>query len=170
MLTILPLSQVPGTLSTCIAWSDREWRADSGFEAVDWQEEFRRIREHPVDEVFVAFQGDEPVGMIWMLEHEGAASHQHLTPWISNLIVDPAKRRRGIAGHLLAHVEAYAARGGDHDLYLLTVTPQIYVNRDWQVMDTAALTNRQVFVMQKNLIPPPGQATPDSIADKSTPG
>jgi GNAT superfamily N-acetyltransferase len=151
MLKIRSLSQSPSARDICIRWADAEWGDVAGFSLEDWDEEYTRIETHPTDEVFVAFQDDTPVGMVWMLEHEGVESHMHLTPWLSSLVVDPDYRDAGIAGALMAHLEAYVEAGGDEVLYLLTETPAIYFTHGWEVKDTAPLGDKDVFVMQKGL-------------------
>ncbi|MFQ5439747.1 MAG: GNAT family N-acetyltransferase [Paracoccaceae bacterium] len=151
MLTIRPISDVPSARDNCIVWCDREWGEVSGLSPSDWIDEFQRIERHPVDEAFVATEEETPVGMVWMLEHEGLRSHRDLRPWVSNLIVDPKHRERGIARALLAHAETYIAAGGDDLAYLLTQTPAVYFNHGWEVIDTAPLGKSHVFVMQKAL-------------------
>ncbi len=153
-LTICPLSQFPAARDICIAWSDAEWGQAARFTRADWEGEFSRIEQHPIDEIFVAFKGDTPVGMVWLLEHEGVESHQNLTPWLSCLVVDPAHRDTGVGAALITHIEAYAATGGDKIIYLLTETPAVYFSRGWEVKDTASLDEKQVFVMQKGLNAP----------------
>ena len=151
MLSIRPLSQSPEVRETCIGWTDAEWGAVAGFSLEDWDAEFDRIDAHPTDEVFVAFDGDKPVGMVWLLEHEGIETLRHLTPWLSSLVVDPAYRAQGIAGFLMEHLETYASYGGDEMIYLLTDTPVVYFSHGWEVVDTAPLGDKDVFVMQKYL-------------------
>lgn len=151
MLTICPLSHAPTALDACIHWCDAEWRDSSGLSPVDWIAEFQRIEDDPVDEVFIAVQEDTPVGMIWLLEREGVDSHAHLSPWVSNLIVDPNHRDSGVAKALLSHAEAYLAAGGDTCAYLLTREPSVYFTKGWEVADTASLGEEHVFVMQKDL-------------------
>ncbi len=151
MPIIRPLSEVPTARETCIRWADAEWGAVAGFTIADWEEEYARIEAHPTDEVFVALEDGVPAGMVWLLEHEGIDTLQHLTPWLSSLVVDPAHRDRGIAGALIRHIEAYAASGGDQRIYLLTETPAVYFSHGWEVADTAPLGEKSVFVMQKNL-------------------
>lgn len=80
MLTIQPLSQVPSALPHCIGLTDREWSGPAGYSISDWEAEFTRISEDPVDEFFVAMEGDKPVGMVWLLENEGIDSLSHMTP------------------------------------------------------------------------------------------
>lgn len=155
MLTIQSLSAVPDARAACIAWSQAEWGETARFSALDWDRELQRIEDHPVDQVFVALDGNRPVGMAWMIEHEETCSVSHLTPWLSSLVVDPDHRDQGVAAALMAHVEAYAATGGDTRLFLLTETPGVYFTRDWEVLDTASLAGRSVFVMQKTLAPAP---------------
>jgi GNAT superfamily N-acetyltransferase len=151
MLTICPLSQAPGARDTCIGWTDAEWGAAAQFAPEDWDAEITRIEHHPVDEVFVAFQGESPVGMAWMLESEGVESHAHLSPWLSSLVVDPNHRDQGVAAALVQHIEAYASLGGDERLFLLTETPGLYFTKGWEVHDTAPHGEGHVFVMQKSL-------------------
>ncbi|MFT4716627.1 MAG: GNAT superfamily N-acetyltransferase [Paracoccaceae bacterium] len=159
MLTICPLSQAPDARTTCINWTDAEWGAVARFAPEDWEAEISRIEGHPVDEVFVAFKNEAPVGMAWILEHEGVESHAHLSPWLSSLVVDPDHRNQGIAAALIRHVEDYAALGGDDHLFLLTHTPAVYFTKGWEVHDTAPLGRGHVFVMQKAL--PENDQQPD---------
>ncbi len=154
MLTICPLSRVPTAREACIGWGSREWGDLSGFGHADWAGEFDRIHEHPTDEIFVALDDGLPVGMVWMLEHEGIDSHLNLTPWLSCLVVDPAHRARGIGRRLIAHVESYVAAGGDRALYLLTEAPALYFALGWEAIDTAHVAERPVFVMRKALEQP----------------
>ncbi len=151
MLTICPLSDHPEARDQCIQWTHAEWGAAAAYTVADWEDELTRIQTHPVDEVFVAIKGDTAVGMVWLLEHEGVGSHDHLTPWLSSLVVDPAYRAQGVARALMAHLEAYAALGGDKAVYLLTETPAVYFTKGWEVHDTAPLGDRHVFVMRKAL-------------------
>lgn len=151
MFTICPLSQVPEARSVCINWTDVEWGAQAQFKPEDWEQELDRIDAHPVDEAFVALEGENPVGMAWMLETEGVDSHNHLTPWLSSLVVDPSHRDRGVAQALLDHIESYVALGGDEQLYLLTETPGLYFTKGWEVFDIAPLATSHVFVMHKAL-------------------
>jgi len=154
MLTICPLSRVPAARETCIAWVSREWGDQSGFGHGDWAAEFDRIHAHPTDEIFVALDDGLPVGMVWMLEHEGIDSHAALTPWLSCLVVDPAHRARGIGRRLISHVESYVAAGGDPAIHLLTDRPALYFALGWEALDTAHVGRRPVFVMRKALEQP----------------
>jgi len=154
MITIKPLSDAPSARDACIRWNDVEWGTAAGFSLDDWDAEYHRIEGHPTDEVFVAHLGAQPVGMVWLLEHEGVETHMHLTPWLSCLVVDPAHRDKGVAAALIRHIENYAAAGGDDQLYLLTETPAIYFAHGWEVFDTAPLGGKDVFVMRKVLAIP----------------
>ena len=156
MFDIRPLSHTPSALEACKEWTDREWGAVANFNETDWEAEFTRIAENPVDEVFVAFVHNQPVGMVWLLEHEDVESHAHLTPWLSSLVVDPDHRNRGIATALVAHVETYIATGGDEVLHLLTETPAYYARLAYEVCDIARLGAKNVFVMKKALAYPMG--------------
>ena len=145
MIRIMPLCSVPYTLQACLDWADQEWGKIASFDRSDWHEEFERIQNSPVDQVFVALEDDNPVGMAWLLEHEEVASHQHLTPWLSSLVIDPDRRGRGIAKLLIDHIQAYAALGGDEVLFLLTETPAYYFRLGWNVFDTAVVGEKMAY-------------------------
>jgi len=151
MIDIVPLRSAPFARASCIDWSHAEWGAAANFTLTDWQDEFRRIDASPLDQVFVALEGASPVGMIWLLEHEDVATHMHLTPWLSSLVVAPAHRKRGIAAALVAHIETCATSGGASTLYLLTESPSYYFRLGWAVCDTATVGKERVFVMKKAL-------------------
>ena len=155
MYRIHPLSEVPDARDICIRWSDVEWSGAAGFTPLDWEAELQRIEADPVDEIFVAMLEGTPVGMVWLLEHEDVDSHAHLTPWLSCLVVDENHRDKGVARALVSHLEGYVAAGGDNRLYLLTESPTYYFTLDWEVLDTATLGDRSVFVMKKQITLPP---------------
>lgn len=151
MYAIRSLTEAPEALPSCITWCAREWGNSAGYSRQDWAREFSRIARDPVDEVFLAFDGDKPVGMVWTVESEGLESHPHLTPWLSSLVVDPDYRDRGVGAVLVAWAEDHFARGGDEALYCLTEVPAFYLLLGWEVHDTAQLGRKNVFIMQKPL-------------------
>jgi len=151
MYTICPLSAIPDARPICIGWTDAEWRDDTGFTLDDWDAEFQRVEDDPVDEIFIALKDNVPVGMAWMLEHEDPETLRHLTPWLSSVIVSRDHREKGVARALLKHVEAYAAGGGDEHIFLLTVDPGYYFAQKWEVVETTHLGERRVFVMRKDI-------------------
>ncbi len=154
MITIHPLSDVPDARAVCIDWSAAEWSAESGFTPEDWENEFQRIEQDPIDEIFVAMLEGMPVGMVWLVEHEQVESHAHLTPWLSCLMVSQDHRGQGVAQALVGHLEAYAFAGGDDVIYLLTDSPTYYFTLGWEVEDTAPLGERSVFVMKRPIAVP----------------
>lgn len=68
--------------------------------------------------------------------------------WLSNLYVEPAWRRRGVAGSLMTQVISFAAGLGMNQLWL-TATDQadFYQRRGWSVARRAQLGGRWVSVM-----------------------
>jgi GNAT superfamily N-acetyltransferase len=153
VLSIEPLSARPDARAACIAWATAEWSVTTGLVRADFGAEIGRIVGDPVDEVFVAVQDDAPVGMACLLEHDDIPGFDALGPWLAALVVDPAWRGRGVAAALIAHVEAYAAAGGDAVLYLATDNPALYMTRGWDVLDTARHPTGGVFVMSKRIAP-----------------
>ena len=151
MLTIEPLSAHPEARAACIGWSAAEWAEASGFQQSDFAAEFDRILDDPVDEMFVALADGRPVGMACLLEQDAVPGFEHHSPWLSTVVVAPEARRKGIAAALIAHVERYAAMGGDDRLFLATGTPGLYVAQGWEVMDIARHGSGDVFVMTKGI-------------------
>ena len=63
--------------------------------------------------VFIALEGDEQLGYISILEHTHAT-----TAWITDLVIRPSKRRRGIGSVLLSTAQDWAAARGSRDIFL----------------------------------------------------
>jgi len=62
--------------------------------------------------VFVALEGDEPSGYICVLEQAQAT-----TVWITDLVVRPSKRRRGIGSVLLSTAQKWAVARNARDIF-----------------------------------------------------
>jgi predicted N-acetyltransferase YhbS len=68
---------------------------------------------------FVALVDRQPVGCARLVAADHA-DRPELTPWLASVFVTPAWRRRGIAGALVARVQAAARGAGFPTLYLYT--------------------------------------------------
>ena len=140
---IVSLSQCPQYSPILAHWAYFQWYGDRNvsFRAVD--ADYRRRSEPgalPVS--WVALEGDLPVGMVSLKEHD-LASHAHLSPWLSALFVLPIYRRRGIANELIKTVIGDAKSRGGERLYLfadhknLSYLSRFYSARGWNFEEDA---------------------------------
>ena len=63
--------------------------------------------------VFVAMDGEDSLGYISILEHSQAT-----TVWVTDLVVRPNYRRRGVGSALLSTAQAWASSRSAHDIFL----------------------------------------------------
>jgi len=63
--------------------------------------------------VFVALDGDEHLGYISVLEQAGAT-----TVWVTDLVIRPSKRRRGVGSVLLSTAQKWAVARNARDIFL----------------------------------------------------
>lgn len=149
---ILALSARPALLADAISLCAAAFGANSGYGRDDWKVELERILRHPVEEAFVAIDGDRVLGLACLVERETRPEVAHLSPWLSALAVEAHARGTGVAKALTDHVAAYAAAGGYQHLYALTEVPGLFFRLGWDAQDTARVTNRQVFVFRRALV------------------
>merc|ERR1712139_109498 len=70
----------------------------------------------------VAFEPDVVVGSV-KLDKEDMTTHKELTPWMSDLYVRPASRKKGIAYRLVYELLRYAGDNGIQCVYTNTKVP-----------------------------------------------
>ena len=141
---IVSLSQCPQYSSILAHWAYFQWYSDRtvSFKAVD-ADYRRRAGTGSLPLSWVALEGDLPVGMISLKEHD-LSSHTHLSPWLSALYVLPLYRRRGIANDLIGTVIREAKVRGGSRLYLfadhknLQYLSRFYSARGWNFVENAA--------------------------------
>lgn len=71
-----------------------------------------------IEETFVLFEGDIPVGTASLTRND-LASRPDLAPWLADVVVQPAFRKRGYATALVRRVEASARAASVSTLWLL---------------------------------------------------
>jgi GNAT superfamily N-acetyltransferase len=138
-MEIVPLSLCPHYSPILAHWAYFQWYHERkvSFKAVD--SDYRRrscFDDLPVS--WVAMDGDTPVGMVSLKEHD-LSSHPHLSPWLSALYVLPLYRRRGIAGSLISKILSNAKDRGFSKVYLfadhrnLSYLSRYYSSRGWKL-------------------------------------
>lgn len=90
---------------------------------------------------------DAVAGSVSLLENDLAGEPQ-LTPWIANLWVHPAARRRGLGSRLLQHACDASRQRGDSVTYLYT-TDQVafYLSRGWGIVRKSRLSGQAITIM-----------------------
>ncbi len=86
------------------------------------------------------------------LEHHDLDARPDLTPWLANLVVDPAFRGRGHAIRLVQHTEAACRAAGLPRFYLNTESAApLYARLGWVEIGTAPHYDHTVTIMVREL-------------------
>ena len=138
-------------LARVAAWLHAAWWAEDGW-GPDAVERFLRAATGPDAPIaFVAERDGEALGTA-TLDRDDLPARPDLAPWLASVWVAPAARRQGVAGALVAHVEATAARLGHRRIHLFTPDKAaFYAARGWQVIGTEPWRDTQVTLMAKDL-------------------
>ncbi len=100
---------------------------------------------------FIALQDDTLLGSASLVRQ--TITHQHLSPWLSSVYVDPQHRGRGIASALVGRVEQAAAAMGSERIYLFTPSSeQLYAILGWQLIEYAKHNDLNIAIMSKALM------------------
>jgi N-acetylglutamate synthase-like GNAT family acetyltransferase len=98
----------------------------------------------------IALQDDTLLGSASLVRQ--TITHQHLSPWLSSVYVDPQHRGRGIASILVGRVEQTAAAMGSEKIYLFTPSSEkLYASLGWQLMEYAQHNELKIAIMSKAL-------------------
>jgi GNAT superfamily N-acetyltransferase len=76
------------------------------------------LQRSDLPKTFIALRGDTLLGSASLVRQ--TITHQHLSPWLSSVYVDPQYRGTGIASTLVKTVERAAADTGSEKIYLFT--------------------------------------------------
>ncbi len=103
--------------------------------------------------MFIAVDGDELLGST-AIDRNDMDTLPHLTPWISDVYVNPAFRGKGIGTALVRHAMEYARNKGVRTLYLYTPGQEdFYTRLGWKRMTRDIYHNHPVSVMHIDLLP-----------------
>ncbi|KAA0013056.1 GNAT family N-acetyltransferase [Billgrantia pellis] len=150
---IVRLSPDSDHVPTVASWTYAEWgHLSPGYTAESWCEAFRReCGDAGVPSVFVAMEGDQPVGTAALMARD-MHSRPELTPWLASVFVLPEWRGQGIASRLVHRVEAEAADCGVSLFYLFTPDQQaLYRRLGWQDHEEVRYRGEAVTVMTRQL-------------------
>lgn len=104
-----------------------------------------------------AQKGQLPITLVAVRENEllGSASllaqtimHQHLSPWLSSVYVDPAHRGKGVGSALVRQVVREAAHMGMAKLYLFTPNSEaLYQKLGWEPVEYSEYRGSRITIM-----------------------
>jgi N-acetylglutamate synthase-like GNAT family acetyltransferase len=99
---------------------------------------------------FIALRGDTLLGSASLVRQ--TITHQHLSPWLSSVYVDPQYRGGGIASALVGRVERAAAEIGSEKIYLFTPSSEkLYASLGWELMEYSRYQELKIAIMSKTL-------------------
>jgi len=99
----------------------------------------------------VALLGDEVCGVA-ALRAESIASHRHLAPWATALLVKTSRRRRGIGSLLLEALEREAKARRFAEIHCATASAEsLLLRRNWLLHERIALDGSALGVYRKAL-------------------
>lgn len=138
-MRVVPLHRRPDAVAQCARWAFETWgsrRVDGPAAAAAlWR---RELSEDGLPWRWAALSRDDEVLGMAALVAEDLEARADLTPWLADVFVAPAHRRRGVAGALVRTVEAAAAGRGVATLYLHTATAEgLYTGLGWRRIGAA---------------------------------
>ena len=98
-------------------------------------------------------QGGEAVGAVGLAPFD-IAERQNQSPWLVGMIVSPSQRNRGVGGHLVATLEAWAKQHGYPQVWVATGGRAIafYQKCGWRLAETITRpSGERVSVLTKVL-------------------
>lgn len=152
-ITIVRLSPDSDHVPTVASWTYAEWcHLNPGYTARSWCEAFRQeCGEEGVPSVFVAMEGDQPVGTAALMARD-MDSRPELSPWLASVFVLPEWRGQGIASRLIRRVEEEAAACGSRQFYLFTPDQQaLYRRLGWRDHEALSYRGEEVTIMLREL-------------------
>ncbi|MGQ4879242.1 GNAT family N-acetyltransferase [Billgrantia sp. LNSP4103-1] len=152
-ITLVRLVPASPHVATVAGWTYAEWgHLHPGSTAESYRDAFRReCGDGGVPSVFVAMEGDQPVGTAALLA-EDMDSRRELTPWLASVFVLPEWRGQGIASRLVRRVEEEAAASGVDRFYLFTPDQQaLYRRLGWRDLEELSYRGEEVTIMVRRL-------------------
>ncbi len=120
-MEIVPLADHPAAIPTVARWHVAEWGHYSASRTVKSTEE--RLRRHTASDAIpitmIALEGGAAVGSAALVWND-MKTRPEIHPWLADVVVDPAWRRRGIGSKLVRRLVEKARELEVGTLYLYT--------------------------------------------------
>lgn len=152
-MEIVPLEEHPEAIPTLARWHLAEWGHYSASRTQASTEE--RLRRHLASDgiplTMVALEGGEPVGSAALVWND-MKTRPEIRPWLADVVVDPAWRRRGIGSKLVRRLVKRARQLGVDTLYLYTPDQdRLYARLGWKTIERLEYRNEEVVLMKIKL-------------------
>lgn len=99
----------------------------------------------------IALEGGELIGSASLVAHD-MDSRPELGPWLADVFVKPAHRRRGVATSLIRRIEDEALSAGVSRLFLYTPdAAELYRRLGWETVEACEYKGANVVIMSRNL-------------------
>jgi GNAT superfamily N-acetyltransferase len=133
-------------------WAHEEFWAYAGRTLEETQVLFTPVpRPTWLPRTFVLLQGETPMGMVSIVEHD-LESRPDLAPWLASLVVDRAARGRGHSRTLVQFIEDFARHNGVDTLWLFTWSAEgLYAKLGWHPVERLQHNGHDIVVMSKDL-------------------
>lgn len=154
-MQIVSLAEQPQHLAKLAYWHHSEW--SYLYPDISLRDRAESMADYfsaeSVPKMFIAVDGDELLGST-AIDRNDMDTLPHLTPWISDVYVNPAFRGKGIGTALVRHAMEYARNKGVRTLYLYTPGQEdFYTRLGWKRMTRDIYHNHPVSVMHIDLLP-----------------
>jgi GNAT superfamily N-acetyltransferase len=142
----------PDLVPLVARWAHEEFWARLGKTFEEVERLFTPVqRETWLPRTFVLVDGETPVGMASITEHD-LDSRRQWTPWLTAVAVDRAARGRGHSRTLVHFIEGFAREHGVETLWLYTWSAEaLYAKLGWQAVERLEHNGREIVAMNKAL-------------------
>jgi predicted N-acetyltransferase YhbS len=151
---IEPLADHPAAIPTIARWHFDQWGRKSPTRSVASAAERLRghLRRDATPLTMVALAGREVVGSAALICQDMKDARPELSPWLADVFVDPARRRRGVASALVAALVAKARALGVETLHLYTPDQEnLYARLGFVVRERIDYRGERVALMSLDL-------------------
>jgi GNAT superfamily N-acetyltransferase len=109
------------------------------------------VTARPMPRTFIALADDEPVGTA-SLAAQDLSTRPELSPWLAGVYVEEHARGHGVAGHLIAAVEAECRALSIPTLWLYTHNAErVYARAGWKTVEAFQHRDKPYVLMRRDL-------------------
>lgn len=147
---IEPLADHEDAIPTIARWHYEQWGRKSPTRSVESAAARLRghLRRDATPLTLVALAGDVLVGSAALICQDMKDARPELSPWLADVFVDPARRRRGVASALVAALVEKARALGVETLHLYTPDQEkLYARFGFVVRERIDYRGERVAVM-----------------------
>jgi predicted N-acetyltransferase YhbS len=149
-----PLADHEDAIPTLARWHYEQWGRKSPTRSVESAAARLRghLRRDATPLTLVALAGDAVVGSAALVCQDMKDARPELTPWLADVFVDPARRRRGVASALVAALVEKARALGVPTLHLYTPDQEaLYARFGFVVRERLDYRGERVALMRLEL-------------------